>query len=116
MTMTLKLPPEMELQLRHRSDIRGTSVSALMREALQAYLDIPAPQSPSAYELGKDLFGRYSGPDDLSTNRKQHLLEIWNAKHEARSRNPPAVSAEVGAGPKPSPGRQRSARRPVQPA
>jgi predicted transcriptional regulator len=37
---TIKLPDEVDLRLRHEAERRGTTVSALSREAIQAYLDM----------------------------------------------------------------------------
>ncbi len=39
-------------------------------------------ETPSAYDLGKDLFGEHgSGRKDLSTNRKALFDEVLRAKH-----------------------------------
>jgi len=46
-----------------------------------AYLDTTAVAPPSAYALGSELFGRYSGPADLATQRKSALAEAWAEKH-----------------------------------
>jgi hypothetical protein len=47
-----------------------------VREAIAEKLDREATGQPSAYELGKNVFGKYgSGRDDLSTNRKAILGE-----------------------------------------
>ena len=52
MTMTIKLAPEMEQQLRRRSAMLGKPASALSREALTAYLESSADLEASAYALG----------------------------------------------------------------
>ncbi|MDC6094491.1 ribbon-helix-helix protein, CopG family [Lautropia mirabilis] len=81
MTTTVKLPPELEHQLRQRSTQEGRSISELMRDALSAYLqNVPAPRA-SAFSLGADLFGRHAGPADLSTERRRHLADAWEEKH-----------------------------------
>ncbi|HSV60343.1 MAG TPA: CopG family transcriptional regulator [Variovorax sp.] len=68
--MTIKLAPEMEQALRRRSAAMGKPASALIREALHAYLSTAAPASPSAYDLGADLFGKHRGPAQLASNHK----------------------------------------------
>jgi len=60
MTTTVKLPPELEHQLRQRSTQEGRSISELMRDALSAYLQNVPPPKASAFSLGADLFGRHA--------------------------------------------------------
>jgi plasmid stability protein len=71
MTLTVKLEADLEEQLRQRAQASGRSTSDVVRAALQAYLaqedDGPGR---SAFELGTEFFGRYSGPVDLATQRK----------------------------------------------
>lgn len=81
MTTTVKLPPELEHQLRQRSTQEGRSISELMRDALSAYLQNVPPPRASAFSLGADLFGRHAGPADLSTERRRHLADAWEEKH-----------------------------------
>lgn len=83
MTMTVKLDEPLERALRKRCATLGRSASALMREALQAYLTQTAPPAPSAYALGEDLFGKHAGSADLSSQRKAALQQIWDQKHPA---------------------------------
>lgn len=85
MTMTVKLTPDLEAQLRQRASRSGRSASEVMRAALIAYLaqDEKAPVR-SPYELGADLFGRYTGAPKLATERKQELARIWADKHARR--------------------------------
>jgi len=84
MTMTIKLAPEMELQLRRRSAALGKPASALIREALTMYLSASPPPETSAYALGADLFGRHRGPADLAEHRKRRLADAWVEKHASR--------------------------------
>lgn len=84
MTMTIKLAPEMEQQLRRRSAALGRPASALIREALTTYLEANVPEQTSAYALGADVFGRHRGPADLAEQRKQHLADAWAEKHTRR--------------------------------
>ena len=80
MTMTVKLDAPLERDLRSRCAAVGRSASALMREALQAYLAQTEPRSPSAYALGQDLFGKHAGSQDLASQRKAELQRIWDQK------------------------------------
>lgn len=81
MTMTVKLDPVLEQRLRQYSAVLGRPASEVIREALVAYLDQSATQPPSAYALGSDLFGRFSGPSDLAVNRRSALADAWSRKH-----------------------------------
>jgi Arc/MetJ-type ribon-helix-helix transcriptional regulator len=86
MTMTVKLDPLLEQQLRHQSAVLGRSASEIIREALQAWL-ANTPVTPlSAHALGADLFGRHRGPADLASRRKDSVAEAWAQKHAARGR------------------------------
>jgi predicted DNA-binding protein len=84
MTMTIKLAPDMEQRLRQRSVALGQPASALIREALAAYLAADVPAQMSAYALGADLFGRHRGAPDLADNRKAHLVDVLTEQHRAR--------------------------------
>jgi hypothetical protein len=82
MTMTVKLDPVLEQRLRQHSAALGRPASELIREALVAYLDQSvATQPPSAYALGSDLFGRFSGQANLAAGRKSALADVWGRKH-----------------------------------
>jgi Arc/MetJ-type ribon-helix-helix transcriptional regulator len=82
MTITVRLPEELEAELRTRLDAQGFELSEFVREAIAEKLDREAAGQPSAYELGKTVFGKHgSGRDDLSTNRKAILGEFLRAKH-----------------------------------
>ena len=82
MTLTVKLDPEMERALARRSAERGVPKSVVVKQALAEYL---AKEPVSAYEAGKDLFGRYgSGERDLSVRRRERYAELIDAKHRRR--------------------------------
>lgn len=82
MTITIRLPEELEAELRTRLDAQGSGLSEFVREAIAEKLDREAAGKPSAYELGKNVFGKHgSGRDDLSTNRRAILGELLRAKH-----------------------------------
>jgi predicted transcriptional regulator len=72
MTVTIKLAPALEEQLRQRAQASGRSTSEVVRAALQLYLaqDDAADVPRSAFERGADLFGRHAGPADLATRRR----------------------------------------------
>ncbi|MGH8673977.1 MAG: CopG family transcriptional regulator [Burkholderiales bacterium] len=82
MTLTVKLDPVLERTLAQRSAERGVPKSVVVKEALAEYL---AREPASAYEVGKDLFGRSgSGDGKLSVTRKERYAAVVNAKQRAR--------------------------------
>jgi len=82
MTITIRLPIKIETDLRARLAARGVGLSDFVRDAIAEKLQREPAKQPSAYDLGKHLFGKYgSGRPDLSTNRKAILNEILRAKH-----------------------------------
>lgn len=70
--ITIRISESLVRRLRKHASIKRRSESALVREALESYLeDAPAPSS--AYEVAKatGLIGCVNrAPSDLSTNRK----------------------------------------------
>lgn len=86
MTVTVKLEFPLEERLRQCAARTGRSTSEVIRAALAAYLDQAERAAPrSAFELGADLFGRYSGPADLARQRKQTAADVWAERHARRS-------------------------------
>jgi Arc/MetJ-type ribon-helix-helix transcriptional regulator len=82
MTMTVKLERALEQTLRVRCAELGKTASDFMREALEKYLELTKPKAASAYELGKDLFGKYASVDDSgSTSRRAHRAAGLDAKY-----------------------------------
>ena len=86
MTITVKLPDKLEAELRARVDAQKLELSEFVRQAIAEKLERePAAMEagrPSAYELGKHLFGRYeSERSDLAENYEQILREKLRAKH-----------------------------------
>jgi Arc/MetJ-type ribon-helix-helix transcriptional regulator len=82
MTVTIRLPEDLEAELRTRLDAQGVGLSEFVREAIAEKLDREATGQPTAYDLGKGLFGKHgSGRNDLSSKRKAILGEILRAKH-----------------------------------
>ena len=85
MTVTVKLDPLLEEQLRRRAAAGGCTTSEVIRTALQAYLARPSEAAqPSAYSLGIDLFGRYEAEPRLAQDRKKLLADGWARKHDRR--------------------------------
>jgi Arc/MetJ-type ribon-helix-helix transcriptional regulator len=81
-TITIRLPTKLEADLRARLERRRLALSDFVRDAIAEKLQREPEQPPSAYEVGKTLFGKYgSGRSDLSVNRKAALGEILRAKH-----------------------------------
>ena len=85
MTITVKFPAPLEADLRRYAQAQGTATSLVVREAVAQYLLRAAADAapPSAAALGDDLFGRYSGPADLASQRKAALADAWGDKHAA---------------------------------
>jgi hypothetical protein len=82
MTITIRLSTKLEADLRARLDRRRVGLSHFVRDAIAEKLEREPDQTPSAYDLGKDLFGKHgSGRHDLSSNRKALVNEILRAKH-----------------------------------
>ena len=84
MTMTVKLPSEMEQALRLRSAALGKSASEVLREALQSYLEATPGPRLSAYAAGEDLFGQHAGPSHLARDRKSEWARLIQGKQAAR--------------------------------
>jgi hypothetical protein len=82
MTITVRLPAKLEASLRSRLDKHKVRLSAFVREAIAEKLEQQPEGRPSAYDIGKELFGRHgSGRHELSSNRKAILSELLRAKH-----------------------------------
>ena len=80
MTMTVKLDAPLERALRSRCASMGRTANAVIRDALQSYLAQTELPAPSAYELGKDLFGLYGDPVNLASDREAELAKIGDEK------------------------------------
>lgn len=85
MTVTVKLDPLLEEQLRRRAAMAGCSTSEVIRSALRSYLATPeSAAAPSPFSLGQGLFGRHHGDPGLAQSRKRQLAEVWADKHAGR--------------------------------
>lgn len=83
MTITVRLTQDIEAKLRLRLEASNVPLSEFVREAIAEKLERePRPEKPSAYELGKHLFGKYaSGRSDASENADRIVAEFISAKH-----------------------------------
>ena len=88
MTLTVRLPDELESQLREKLEAEDIKASDFVRAAIAEKLARePMKKKLSPYELGKHLFGKYDlGDPDMSTNRKALIAEYLDAKHARRQR------------------------------
>lgn len=71
-TVSVKLPADLDRTLSELARRRGTSRSAVVREALEA---LSAEKGHSVTALAGDLVGSLTGPEDLSIN-PQHLADF----------------------------------------
>ena len=68
-TISLRIPESLAAEVAAAARRNGVSEAALMRDALEAFLDPgEASHARSALDLARDLVGICEGPKDLSTN------------------------------------------------
>ena len=80
MTISLRLDDRLARRLASIAQAAGISKSELIRNCLDEYL-AGQHQEPTAWELGKHLFGCYkSGQSDLSVRAKQVVRERMHAR------------------------------------
>jgi predicted transcriptional regulator len=86
MTVTIKLDPLLEEQVRQRAQASGRGISDVVRAALRLYLagEDAASAPRSAYEMGADLFGRHAGAADLATRRRLDYVATAVERHVRR--------------------------------
>ena len=79
--ITLRLDPKLEQTVNNTAKNLGLTKSELIRKSINDYLD--KLSKPNAWELGEDLFGKYSsGQSNLSANRKELLKDKIKAKRK----------------------------------
>jgi RHH-type transcriptional regulator, rel operon repressor / antitoxin RelB len=85
MTISIRLGEKLETKLRKHLSSEEESLSDFVRKAVEDRLErVSAKKSP--YQLGKDLFGKYSsGRGDLSRRSKEVFREKMRARHAKRS-------------------------------
>jgi plasmid stability protein len=80
MAVSVRLDDELSAELEEVAARTGRSKSDVIRDILKQGL--AAARAPSAYELGKHVFGRYSsGRTDLSARSEEIAREKSRAKH-----------------------------------
>ena len=68
-TISLKVPETLAIRLEDAARQKGVSKSALIRNALETYLQTDRAEHPeSALSRAADLVGVLSGPEDLSVS------------------------------------------------
>lgn len=83
MTISVRLSESLEQDLEAVAASTGLSKSHIIKQSLVEYLAKQKPQ-PTAYELGKDLFGKYgSGESEPATKEhiRQRIVERVRAKN-----------------------------------
>ena len=88
MTLTVRLPDRVEQALAEYCVKRRVTKSAAVKLALVELLSAKAGK-PSAYELGKDLFGPHTDApptEDIALHSGRLLRENFRAKNGAKRR------------------------------
>jgi len=79
--ITLRLDPKLEQDVNNTAKNLGLTKSELIRKSLHEFL--AKLDKPNAWEIGEDLFGRYSsGFSNLSTDRKELVKKKIKAKRK----------------------------------
>ncbi len=81
MTLTVKLPEELERDFEIHCKLRRLTKSEVVTKLLAQYLALQAPKN-TAYRIAREvgLLKGFAGPADLARNRKRHLREALSAK------------------------------------
>jgi len=80
MTLTVRLPPRVEAELKAYCASRRITRSAAVKQALERLL-AETPGEPTPYELGKDGFGAdATGRGDIARNTKRLIRERFRGK------------------------------------
>lgn len=82
--LSVRLDNALENQLNFLSKEKHLPKSQIIKEALLYYFDMmkKQQQEKTPYELGSELFGKYSsGQENLSMTYKQKLKDKINAKN-----------------------------------
>lgn len=78
--VTLRLPQKMEDKVIKIAELENSTKTDIIRKALLLYFQ-KYDKKNNPYELGKDLFGKYSlDRSDISKNYKKLLKEKLNEK------------------------------------
>ena len=77
--ITLRLDQKLEQQVNNTAKNLGLTKSELIRKSINEYLS--KLKQPNAWEIGEDLFGKYSsGLGNLSSDRKELVKSKVRAK------------------------------------
>ena len=77
--ITLRLDQKLEQQINNTAKNLGVTKSELIRKSIGEYLS--KLEQPNAWELGADIFGKYSsGLGNLSSDRKELIQSKIRAK------------------------------------
>lgn len=77
--ITLRLDPTLEQTINNIAQQMGVSKSELIRKSITEFIE--KLDKPSAWELGDDLFGKYSSTSEsLSRDRKVLIKDKIKAK------------------------------------
>lgn len=85
-TISIRILPELDEQLTRAAAAEGISKSEFVRQSLEKHLaERTVDRATLAWELGKDLFGKYgSGQSDRSERCEEILREEFDAKRRNR--------------------------------
>jgi hypothetical protein len=86
MAVSVRFDPDVERKLEAAAIAQGVSKSEYIRRCVAQELDkAPIDRAKLAWELGKDVFGKYgSGRSDGSENDEKILDEMFDAKRRDR--------------------------------
>jgi hypothetical protein len=81
MTLTVKLPADLEREFEIHCRLRRLTKSEVVTKLLTQYLALQAPRK-TPHQIAKEvgLLKGFEGPPDLATNRKRYLREALRAK------------------------------------
>ena len=79
--LTIRFDPKLEQDISITARNLGLTKSELIRKSICSYLE--KLEKPSAWEIGKGLFGNYSSNlGSLSADRKEHVKNKIRAKRK----------------------------------
>ncbi len=79
--ITIRLDPKLEQAINNTAKNLGLTKSELVRKSIHEYLG--KLSKPNAWEIGEDLFGKYSsGFNNLSTDRKELIKNKIETKNK----------------------------------
>ena len=79
--ITIRLDPKLEQAVNNTAKNLGLTKSEFIRKSIHEYLG--KLSKPNAWEIGEDLFGKYSsGFNNLSTDRKELIKNKIKAKNK----------------------------------